>query len=194
MNIVSRNEAKQLGLKRYFTGSPCKYGHTSERLVSSKCCVVCNQEKTKKFEADNPDKRREWHRKANANWRLNNPEASKELYKRSNANRRPWTKEDGKRHYQKYKAYFKQSAMEREAHVKQATPPWINRDDLIKVYQDCPEAYHVDHIIPLRGVTPEGWRVSGLNVPWNLQYLPASENLSKGNRVQAEDLLFQGDL
>lgn len=40
------------------------------------------------------------------------------------------------------------------------------------------EPLHVDHVVPLNGDS-----FSGLHVPWNLQILPASANIKKGNRL-----------
>ena len=37
--------------------------------------------------------------------------------------------------------------------------------------------HHVDHVLPLAG---DGF--TGLHVPWNLQVIPATINLKKGNR------------
>lgn len=39
--IISRKEAEGFGIKRYFTGVPCKYGHISERFVSDSSCCMC---------------------------------------------------------------------------------------------------------------------------------------------------------
>ena len=66
-------------------------------------------------------------------------------------------------------------------HIKRATPDWVNKAELKRIYDERPEGHHVDHIIPLRGE-----KVSGLHVPWNLQYLEASENISKSNKLLTE--------
>ncbi len=69
-----------------------------------------------------------------------------------------------------------------------ATPDWLTSQQLeqitemyicaqmFKLYTG--QEYHVDHIVPLQGKN-----VCGLHVPWNLQVIPASENLSKGNKL-----------
>jgi 5-methylcytosine-specific restriction endonuclease McrA len=71
------------------------------------------------------------------------------------------------------------NANERAARL-QRLPLWANKEAIKEFYLSCPEGYHVDHIIPLRGNN-----VSGLHIIENLQYLPAKENMSKGNRYTA---------
>ena len=39
--IVTREQAKTLGLTRFFTGQPCKRGHLSQRILRDGCCVAC---------------------------------------------------------------------------------------------------------------------------------------------------------
>lgn len=70
----------------------------------------------------------------------------------------------------------------RRARKLQATPKWLSKAQLeeIKViYHNCPVGYHVDHIMPLKGQI-----LSGLHVPWNLQYLPGIVNKIKSNKVE----------
>jgi hypothetical protein len=45
MDILTRKQAKLLGLKKYFTGKPCKNNHVSERYVDGGNCVECLKEK-----------------------------------------------------------------------------------------------------------------------------------------------------
>lgn len=69
-----------------------------------------------------------------------------------------------------------------------ATPAWLSESQLLHIkckYQLAAmlnihgvEAWHVDHIVPIRGKD-----VCGLHVPWNLQLLPAKMNMRKGNRI-----------
>lgn len=75
-------------------------------------------------------------------------------------------------------------AAKRRALIKQATLPGFE-EEIKKIYFNCPEGHHVDHIMPLNNSN-----LCGLHVPWNLQYLPAEENLKKSNKLLASHDLF----
>lgn len=53
------------------------------------------------------------------------------------------------------------------------------KSEILEIYKSCPADHEVDHIVPL-----QGRGVSGLHVPWNLQYLTVYENRSKGNKYE----------
>lgn len=65
----------------------------------------------------------------------------------------------------------------RRAQKLQATPTWADLAKIKKIYEECPDGCHVDHIYPLIS----DW-VCGLHVETNLQHLSAEENMRKGNR------------
>lgn len=90
---------------------------------------------------------------------------------------RNWTKEYKK----KNPGVVNASSAKRRAAKLNKTPKWAKIDEIKEFYKNCPEGYHVDHIIPLLGKL-----VSGLHVLENLQYLPAKENLKKSNSFDLE--------
>lgn len=53
METIDRKSAMKLGRKTYFTGKACPSGHISERITSSRKCVMCNREyQSKRFRED----------------------------------------------------------------------------------------------------------------------------------------------
>lgn len=89
--------------------------------------------------------------------------------------------EYSKQHYLNNKPAYRAKDAKYRASKLNRTPSWANLEKIKEFYLNCPKGYHVDHIIPLQGET-----ISGLHVENNLQYLPASENLSKGNKWPIE--------
>jgi hypothetical protein len=54
VELITRAEAKRRGLKRYYTGKPCKHGHVAERHVEGNC-MECNRESAARWKAENRD-------------------------------------------------------------------------------------------------------------------------------------------
>ena len=94
--------------------------------------------------------------------------------------------QDNIEHYKEYKRKYrkenpqvhKTANAKRKAIQLRAIPKFANLDKIRKIYKNCPKGYHVDHIIPLNNPI-----VCGLHVEWNLQYLSAKDNCSKGNKL-----------
>ena len=61
------------GLKRFFTGKPCKRGHIAERTVCDQSCMKCVYENTRKRRAADPETARETQRR----WRAANLERAR---------------------------------------------------------------------------------------------------------------------
>lgn len=51
MEIITRQDAIRLRLSRYFTGQPCKSGHTTYRYTQSSVCFECLHPKFESVEA-----------------------------------------------------------------------------------------------------------------------------------------------
>lgn len=172
-----RHEAKLRADTRYFTGEPCKNKHIEQRLVSSGGCMECARLQTAKNRVNETTQKRALRLQKNvdcaAQWRMANPD-----HENTKIVKRRWASA----HSEQKNA----DTAKRRAAKLQRTPLWLtltHHKQIDRFYWESAEVskligefYHVDHIVPLQGKT-----VSGLYVPWNLQILPAKENLSKGN-------------
>jgi hypothetical protein len=94
-------------------------------------------------------------------------------------NRRIANKLSQRKYYKENPNYFYEKHARYRAQLQNACPKWVDLTVLAEIYKNCPKGYHVDHIIPLNHK-----EICGLHVPWNLQYLPAKENLAKSNKYE----------
>lgn len=188
MILIRRIDAKNQGLKRYFTGKPCKYGHVAERFVSSGRCSSCDSElqkspeyrsKRRAYEQSHEMrvKRAKYNKTAKRKQRLS--EMQKESYRKNKpaflmrllVSRLPRIIAkglDGCSSTEKLGytlAEFKENI---ESKFKDGMS-WGNHGE-----------WHIDHVRPVSSFASDEWRL--INALDNLQPLWAEENLAKGDR------------
>ena len=135
-----------------------------------------NIELSRKIKRDYASKNRESELSRAKKWYESNKERKqiydKEYAKKNREKRRLASKKNRRLHPKRKQA----DCALRRCQKMEATPPWVDCLELRKIYENCPNGYHVDHIVPLNNKT-----VCGLHVPWNLQYLTREDNLKKSN-------------
>lgn len=197
MQLISKKEAIQQGLSRYFTGKPCKYGHISERFVRTNNCCFCDKQKSKQYYQNNKEDQNKYRKQ----YYQNNEKQLKQYHKQYNKQYRQNNKKQFKQYYQNNKQYHKQWHQDnphkrleyskiRNTRLEDAIPSWFEEDKIKLLYQKRDELnkqwgtnFEVDHIIP---INPKDRSVCGLHCWSNLQLLDKSLNSSKGSTYQTD--------
>lgn len=165
--VISRNQAIEQGLKRYYTGATCKRGHDAERKVACRNCVECDR-------IANRGRPRTDSRRASA--------------RAYNERNRDKVSEITKRWFEKNPDKRREYCRRRRTVVKASEGTFTNEDitrirnaqndkcGFCKIQLRCKG--HLDHIVPASK--------GGTSYPSNLQWLCASCNSGKRDRDQME--------
>lgn len=171
--IVTRKEAIENNLKKYFTGQKCSRGHIFERCVKHHQCIQCRRElnrekylrdssyfknyyiknKQRKYETDRVWKSNNRDRVCGyaKNYRENNPEKARANSRAYVARKRLC---DGR---------FSSADIIEIGDIQN----WLCND----CGEKCETGYHVDHVMPVN--------LGGSNWPENLQVLCPTCNIKK---------------
>jgi hypothetical protein len=194
MVVISREQAREQGLTFYYTGKVCKRGHDSVRLVSKGNCRECHKEDGLAYYQDNPekvearvksyyDRNKDSYLERQRKWQKENPEK---------------VAEQQRRYKERYPEKAAANSLLRRAVKRRAMLPDRTLEDRVKelaavifaksLTETTGIPHHCDHIIALNGVMPDGSKVFGPHVWWNLRPLSASENSRKCNRVTEAEI------
>lgn len=146
-------------------------------------CLRCSlTDRSLRWFKNNPTKAKEQAKEGRQRQKAKNPNIEVERYRARLGRMSPEEREahyEGRREYRRKNQPIRNATEARRRATKlQQTPKWSEEQEIKEFYKNCPDGYHVDHIIPLRHT-----RVAGLHVLNNLQYLPDKLNIKKHNKL-----------
>ena len=181
LHIISRKQAKERGIKFYFTGKSCKNGHVTLRRTDKSSCLLClkegQKEYFKKYYMENKDDLKE----RSIEWRNKNKDRAKELLKLYKEKNKDKIIAERKKNLERSRGYN----AKRRAKMRQSGGSFKKKDiDDMFISQSglcvacgvnlINSGYHIDHKVPLSK--------GGTNWIENIQLLCPSCNLSKNNK------------
>ncbi|AUR99449.1 hypothetical protein NVP1265O_70, partial [Vibrio phage 1.265.O._10N.286.52.F6] len=176
LHIISRAQAKEFGLMRYFTGTPCKRGHIDDRLTSTGVCRECSKvsgrvsDKKRRSNASRKDYMKEYLSKYTQPMKN---EKGRDWYRRNAESERARSKVKRENNA----GYYQMKCAERRVRIKQQTPVWLDKEKVAKIYEAANRMnLEVDHVVPINSKL-----VCGLHTWDNLQLLNREENARKLN-------------
>lgn len=175
--IVTRQEALEKSLYRYFTGKPCKHGHISQRRITNSDCLRCCGIKSNaaKTPAKKKALKRAWVLKNRAHIRAYD-NANIHSEEKRDSNRKKWQRRQMRRRFRKANAEGTFTKADIDALL-------IKQSGLCNGCGcDISKKYEIDHDLPLKR--------GGTNWPDNLQLLCRSCNAKKHTMTMGE---FNGD-
>ena len=121
MLIITREEAQEQGLTKYFTGKPCKHGHLAERYVNQNACIECKILQRKKFYSKNKDKIQDYNKK----YKTENPEIIKQNSKKYLSKRNKLKHNAARRNYYHQKVKNSDQLLEKK---RKRNREWRKKD------------------------------------------------------------------
>lgn len=151
-------------------------------------CRACDCKKTAEWTAKNPERAKttqaacykanpEKYKQKAKNYRKNNLLRCKLADQRKYYNTDKEVLRERSRRAYKKAPWNSKEAHQRYRNKKNVPLAKMYSKELKEIYKNKPKYLEIDHIIPISNEF-----VSGLHVPWNLQYLPLKENRKKGNK------------
>lgn len=198
MNVITKSEAKKIGLNYYFTGKPCRNGHISKRLVREhhsrdSSCFKCRVN----ILLPEAIELRAWIKRHKKQEMLKS-EIQERLYEKF---RREHRDAELMKTHSRVIGKFARSSLQRVerdwkgGRSKGEEACGYSFDELTKRIEsqfkdgmswDNRSEWHIDHIKPIKAFLDEGITDPAIiNALDNLQPLWAHENISKGAKYNA---------